>query len=69
MRIQLATKDDDGVLIDPPALLVGDDEVLYRPQQTQNGWEWNLAISVRPLKVIGDKRKMPAISDEHLHFG
>jgi hypothetical protein len=69
MRIQLTTKDDDGVLIDPPALLVGDDQVPYRPQQTPNGWEWNLAISVRPLKVIRHNRKMAAISDEHLHFG
>jgi len=69
MRIQLTTKDDDGVLIDPPALSVSDGEVLYRPQQTPTGWEWNLSISVRPLKVIRHNREMPAISDEHLHFG
>lgn len=69
MRIQLTTTDDDGVLIDPPALLVGDDEVLCQPQQTPNGWEWDLAISVRPLKARRQNRKMQPISAEHLHFG
>ncbi len=68
IRIQVTTRDDD-VLIDPPDLLVGDEKIPYQPQQTPNGWEWNLAISVPPAPVIRDKRKMPVISAEHLHFG
>lgn len=45
-RIQIVVKDDHGKPIDPPALMVDDDEILYgAPKATENGWEWTLDFS------------------------